>query len=199
MFCQDDRAILCRDCDLSIHSKNRLTAKHNRYLLTGAGLSSSPIPATEAGAVLTEASSNISNQIFELQKVEAKLEEEVPCTMSNSSNNSSISEYLINTLPGWHVEDFLFDDDAAATISTAPANSFGHQADETVLFTERSSEQYIQTLPIWQHHSAGVSECVDNVLVAKEARNGQRRKRRSQDGLMVPSLSLSEWLQLQET
>ncbi|KAJ6828612.1 putative B-box zinc finger protein 20 [Iris pallida] len=132
LFCQDDRAILCRDCDLPIHSKNQLTAKHNRYLLPGAGISSSPTPPTEAGAALTETCSNVSDQIFDLQEVEAKLEEKVPCTTGNiSSNNSSISEYLINTLPGWHVEDFLFDDDAATTSSsTATANSFDHQVDE---------------------------------------------------------------------
>ncbi|KAL5665998.1 hypothetical protein ACJX0J_026106, partial [Zea mays] len=33
----------------------------------------------------------------------------------NDSSSSSISEYLTKTLPGWHVEDFLVDETAAAT------------------------------------------------------------------------------------
>ncbi|MQL86622.1 hypothetical protein Taro_019147 [Colocasia esculenta] len=35
LFCQEDRAILCRDCDASIHDANELTRKHTRFLLTG--------------------------------------------------------------------------------------------------------------------------------------------------------------------
>ncbi|KAH6555255.1 hypothetical protein KP509_1Z270000 [Ceratopteris richardii] len=34
-FCLEDRAVLCRNCDYSIHSKNALTGKHKRYLITG--------------------------------------------------------------------------------------------------------------------------------------------------------------------
>lgn len=33
---------------------------------------------------------------------------------ADGSNSSSISEYLIKMLPGWHVEDFLTDDAADA-------------------------------------------------------------------------------------
>ncbi|KAL2538278.1 putative salt tolerance-like protein [Forsythia ovata] len=35
LFCQQDRAILCKECDESIHSANEHTSKHNRFLLTG--------------------------------------------------------------------------------------------------------------------------------------------------------------------
>lgn len=34
-FCRQDRALLCRDCDFSIHSANDLTAKHSRFLVLG--------------------------------------------------------------------------------------------------------------------------------------------------------------------
>eukprot|EP00227_Mantoniella_beaufortii_P007838 CAMPEP_0197574854 /NCGR_PEP_ID=MMETSP1326-20131121/446_1 /TAXON_ID=1155430 /ORGANISM="Genus nov. species nov., Strain RCC2288" /LENGTH=268 /DNA_ID=CAMNT_0043137511 /DNA_START=79 /DNA_END=885 /DNA_ORIENTATION=- len=33
--CREDRAFLCRGCDLSIHSANEFVAKHERFLLTG--------------------------------------------------------------------------------------------------------------------------------------------------------------------
>ncbi|KAI5077801.1 hypothetical protein GOP47_0007625 [Adiantum capillus-veneris] len=34
-FCVEDRAILCRDCDVSIHTTNKLTRKHKRFLVSG--------------------------------------------------------------------------------------------------------------------------------------------------------------------
>ncbi|KAK4744059.1 hypothetical protein SAY87_010371 [Trapa incisa] len=42
LFCQQDRAILCRECDVPIHSANEHTQKHNRFLLTGVKLSATP-------------------------------------------------------------------------------------------------------------------------------------------------------------
>lgn len=34
-FCLEDRALLCRDCDVSIHSANALSGNHKRFLVTG--------------------------------------------------------------------------------------------------------------------------------------------------------------------
>ncbi|CAK9881363.1 unnamed protein product [Sphagnum jensenii] len=34
-FCVEDRALLCRDCDLSIHSANSLSSRHKRFLIPG--------------------------------------------------------------------------------------------------------------------------------------------------------------------
>ncbi|XP_073526169.1 uncharacterized protein [Phyllobates terribilis] len=35
IFCVDDRALFCQDCDQSIHSANTLAGNHQRYLATG--------------------------------------------------------------------------------------------------------------------------------------------------------------------
>ncbi|KAL2507268.1 B-box zinc finger protein 25 [Forsythia ovata] len=35
IFCVEDRALFCKDCDESIHSANRLAANHQRFLATG--------------------------------------------------------------------------------------------------------------------------------------------------------------------
>eukprot|EP00252_Welwitschia_mirabilis_P014741 TRINITY_DN3260_c0_g1_i1.p1 TRINITY_DN3260_c0_g1~~TRINITY_DN3260_c0_g1_i1.p1 ORF type:complete len:269 (-),score=26.26 TRINITY_DN3260_c0_g1_i1:1024-1830(-) len=35
VFCLEDRALLCRDCDESVHSPNTLASKHQRFLATG--------------------------------------------------------------------------------------------------------------------------------------------------------------------
>lgn len=46
MFCCEDRAIICRECDLMIHTANEFTAKHNRHILfqVAAGLKALPPP-----------------------------------------------------------------------------------------------------------------------------------------------------------
>jgi hypothetical protein len=33
--CREDRAFLCRGCDISIHSANAFVAKHERFLING--------------------------------------------------------------------------------------------------------------------------------------------------------------------
>lgn len=88
VFCQEDRAILCRDCDDPIHSANQLTMKHSRFLLTGARLSAAP---SSEKSINVEKSSVISSN-------------------NNESSSSSISEYLTKTIPGYRVEDLLVDD-----------------------------------------------------------------------------------------
>jgi len=35
IFCVEDRALFCQDCDESIHSASTLAANHQRYLATG--------------------------------------------------------------------------------------------------------------------------------------------------------------------
>lgn len=51
IFCREDRAILCRRCDFSIHTTNRLAEKHKRYLLPGVtiALHGLPDPRSDKG------------------------------------------------------------------------------------------------------------------------------------------------------
>ena len=46
LFCCEDRAIICRECDLMIHTANEFTAKHSRHILfqVAAGLKALPPP-----------------------------------------------------------------------------------------------------------------------------------------------------------
>ncbi|VFQ62430.1 unnamed protein product [Cuscuta campestris] len=62
-FCEQDRAILCRECDGDIHRpNNERTRKHNRFLLTGvklsATLSSFSSSSSSAAANLIKSSQN---------------------------------------------------------------------------------------------------------------------------------------------
>ncbi|WVY91822.1 hypothetical protein V8G54_037336 [Vigna mungo] len=105
-FCQQDRAILCRECDVSIHSANEHTLKHDRFLLTGVKLSASsssqetPSPSNSAPDSLFDVS---HQKTIPLSSTVSK----VGVEPAASTGASSISEYLIETLPGWQVEDFL--------------------------------------------------------------------------------------------
>ncbi|KAI5075308.1 hypothetical protein GOP47_0009384 [Adiantum capillus-veneris] len=47
-FCLEDRALLCRSCDYSIHSTNALAAKHKRFLVSGVRVGLRAITASDA-------------------------------------------------------------------------------------------------------------------------------------------------------
>ncbi|MBA0720560.1 hypothetical protein Golax_008174 [Gossypium laxum] len=140
LFCQQDRAILCRDCDVPIHAANEHTKKHNRFLLTGVKLSPTTAIYTSSSSSSVASLSNVGRSVPEFkspQSVKNSVSASTPNLNSTSlaksssisttsaavTNNksggdnllasveggsaSSISEYLIEMLPGWHVEDFL--------------------------------------------------------------------------------------------
>lgn len=53
-FCLEDRALLCRKCDLAIHTANAYVSGHQRFLLTGVKVG---LEATEPGASSTSLNS----------------------------------------------------------------------------------------------------------------------------------------------
>lgn len=154
MFCQEDRAILCRECDIPIHKANEHTQKHSRFLLTGVKLSPTSSLYSEAATAASSVSSsaisvsnnnnnisiNVVSDVSGVPNLKPKKstnytnkprnisnskagaaasgipsvtnDSSVPGQMMTSNcggggTSSSISEYLIEMLPGWHVEDFL--------------------------------------------------------------------------------------------
>ncbi|MCD7464307.1 hypothetical protein HAX54_052487 [Datura stramonium] len=115
LFCKEDRAMLCKECDLPIHKANEHTQKHNRFLLSGVQLSSTVLASnynqtssSPTGSAASNAGSNFkarSGNSF--STTESTPNYQADCIQEGSVSTSSISEYLIETLPGWHVEDFL--------------------------------------------------------------------------------------------
>ncbi|XP_038888879.1 B-box zinc finger protein 21-like isoform X2 [Benincasa hispida] len=112
LFCQQDRAILCKDCDLPIHSVNRLTRNHERFLLTGVELScvsaslpnSQPLPANVS-----------STSISHSPSVAESSTSTAPIATADAMNG--VAEYLIEALPDWHFEEFI---GSSSTSTTAP-------------------------------------------------------------------------------
>jgi len=118
LFCQQDRAILCRECDISIHKANEHTQKHARFLLTGLQISAalsnsaeSPSSNSAESAMKPKKQSNNSISVSTVKSTMSKGKNttETCGTLNNADQmtSSSISDYLIETLPGWHVDDFL--------------------------------------------------------------------------------------------
>ncbi|KZV18853.1 B-box zinc finger protein 20 [Dorcoceras hygrometricum] len=125
LFCHQDRAILCEDCDASIHKANVHTQKHTRFLLTGVIPSSTSSPSDVSDTVPSYTNPQQSKNMpvsasipFTSKNRTAQCTPVEPCdkaqvhfasggNLNGSVSASTISEYLMETLPGWHVEDFL--------------------------------------------------------------------------------------------
>ncbi|KAL3621282.1 hypothetical protein CASFOL_036194 [Castilleja foliolosa] len=120
LFCQEDRALLCRECDIPIHKANELTKNHNRFLLTGVKLSAAA-SSYQAGTSSSGSQSETGIKVLEANDVNSQSNcsgsssnplrdnetNQPPNEQYSNSTTNSISEYLLETLPGWHVEDFL--------------------------------------------------------------------------------------------
>ncbi|XP_071703398.1 B-box zinc finger protein 20-like [Rutidosis leptorrhynchoides] len=115
LFCQQDRAILCNNCDVAIHKVNQHTQTHNRFLLTGVKLSSTstlysdstPFSDTKKGVFQNKQQKTNSPPIINQPSSKTQNCPQESNGSGHGSDTSSISEYLIEMLPGWHVEDFL--------------------------------------------------------------------------------------------
>ncbi|KAK6131248.1 hypothetical protein DH2020_035005 [Rehmannia glutinosa] len=125
-----------RECDISIHKTNEHTQKHTRFLLTGVKLSANAAlysisPSSAQTNNVSDAVPKVKSQDSKDRPVFVS---PTNSTTSNSkgttvqssgvaapgscdnnnvlggnliNSSSSISEYLMEMLPGWHVEDFL--------------------------------------------------------------------------------------------
>ncbi|WJX09264.1 hypothetical protein P8452_00115 [Trifolium repens] len=111
VLCKQDRAILCKDCDSSIHSVNELTEKHDRFLLTGVKLSTTNSSSSSTSSITPSSAVSISKSIIVPSSSTSSLVDKSttpsPKSVEDGSGGSTISQYLIETLPGWQVDDFL--------------------------------------------------------------------------------------------
>jgi len=110
--------LLCRECDLPIHRANELTQKHNRFLLTGVKLSATSMDSASSSTNCTDTPTasegkNPRSRINRPRSVShenlsssCKAEDNVGSD-TGSVSTSSISEYLIETIPGYCFEELL--------------------------------------------------------------------------------------------
>ncbi|KAE9593356.1 hypothetical protein Lal_00029007 [Lupinus albus] len=100
VFCREDRAIFCTECDLPIHGGNENSQKHNRFLLTGVKVGDSyPDVTALLGSKSTSTGSEGRSSRCNTNKNMA--------SEKGSVSKSNICEYLIETIPDYCMEDLL--------------------------------------------------------------------------------------------
>ncbi|KAK0575973.1 hypothetical protein LWI29_009798 [Acer saccharum] len=241
LFCQQDRAILCRDCDAPIHSANEHTQKHNRFLLTGVKLSATSTPYTSSATNNNNCSDSVPDSKSHHQQQQVNKHVSVvppPVTNSNpyavpkisntntniinnNNNNlvvgesggggstSSISEYLIEMLPGWHVEDLLDYPSDPSGFSKSNNNDGVLQFSETNMecknmmgssFSSENMGIWVPQAPTPLHPSLFSSSQIggqigfkDATTTTKEVTNfttkNNNRRSWTDDGFTVPQIS----------
>ncbi|KAK1418116.1 hypothetical protein QVD17_27255 [Tagetes erecta] len=109
-FCLEDRALLCRKCDVSIHTANSLVSSHQRFLLTGVKVGLEAVDTDEkivepeklqsvpAKTVQTSATTQ-SNKVMAVQAAGAG--DFVPPKMHFTGGSSADSTQQ------WQFDDFL--------------------------------------------------------------------------------------------
>ncbi|PIA25940.1 hypothetical protein AQUCO_10200007v1 [Aquilegia coerulea] len=91
-FCLEDRALLCRKCDVSIHTANAYVSGHQRFLLTGVKVG---LEATEpVGSSTKEASNSVKSPA-------AKVSQSVRGSSMpiNGENNEALSRQVVGVVP----------------------------------------------------------------------------------------------------
>ncbi|KAG0462173.1 hypothetical protein HPP92_020649 [Vanilla planifolia] len=202
VFCQEDRAILCRQCDVSIHTSTVQAGRHSRFLITGIRLSATPFPypsqISHSLSTEAETASNCKNGGWFSSE-----EEEIAPSNTGSRSGSSVTDYLMKMLPGWRVDDFLFDEVAsvnndAGAVYLQPQCVLPVQGSE--LATDRSRREWTKTVeqPIWVPRltPASVNAAAMVVVAQKQLRSAvesteERGARwRKEDVTMVPEMGL---------
>lgn len=113
-FCLEDRALLCRQCDVSIHSVNNLVAAHRRFLVTGVKVGLEPSNSISSPTKTFAQSSDTTNQKPQTSRsgpreVSAALHQGVQkgAGGSGTSRRGTVSEYFPELLPVWRMDEFL--------------------------------------------------------------------------------------------
>lgn len=153
-FCLEDRALLCRQCDVSIHSLNNLVAAHQRFLVTGVKVGLEPSNTISPSTKTSTQSSDITNKKPQTLRngpteVSASLHQGVQKGIGGGgiSRRGTVSEYFSDLLPLWRMDEFLnlpeldngygFGEagssraDNANFVEEWPANSFSTEEDNS--------------------------------------------------------------------
>ncbi|XP_074275438.1 B-box zinc finger protein 21-like [Silene latifolia] len=150
LFCKEDRAILCRECDIQIHKANEHTQNHHRFLLTGVKISASSTPYPNSSVTSSEPTSRNSNtsKITSSSSTNYSMINEV----GSISTNNFMPEYLMDDdMPGWRLEDLL---DSSYGFQSKNFDSMNNvnpnnQVEEESMGSYCSTEEYSR---MWEFH-----------------------------------------------
>ncbi|KAL6999665.1 hypothetical protein U1Q18_000822 [Sarracenia purpurea var. burkii] len=114
-FCLEDRALLCRNCDVAIHTANTHVSAHKRFLLTGVRVG---LESAEYGA------SSSSGKATPLGKKIAETESRTPMSLAGQYNKAFLGQVggggdfvptkvplaggsAPGSIPQWQLDDYL--------------------------------------------------------------------------------------------
>ncbi|KAM5579983.1 B-box zinc finger protein 22 [Rosa sericea] len=121
-FCLEDRALLCRKCDVAIHTANSYVSSHQRFLLTGVKvgleatepcISSSTKEKLSSVETVSESASSpsIPRSVIDHFSSTGEIKDTIPMQIGGIGTlvsdkiplNRSITT-SVGTIPGWHLE-----------------------------------------------------------------------------------------------
>ncbi|KAK7313649.1 hypothetical protein VNO77_38839 [Canavalia gladiata] len=117
-FCLEDRALLCRNCDVAIHTANACVSGHQRFLLTGVrvgleatepGASSSSLKSQSGEKMSDAKSSSISRNVSSMPQP-SNLNELSPLQTVREFPPTRVSYdggYTAGSVSQWPIEEFL--------------------------------------------------------------------------------------------
>ncbi|KAE8662598.1 B-box zinc finger protein 22 [Hibiscus syriacus] len=119
-FCLQDRALLCRKCDIAIHTANPYVSGHQRFLLTGVkvGLETTTDPVGSSSNVkspcngkITETKSNSTSKIRAPMTITSEYNLVLPSTVGVESSVPTKVSYGGGSTAGiiqpWQMDDLL--------------------------------------------------------------------------------------------
>ncbi|KAG0512832.1 hypothetical protein BDA96_10G048500 [Sorghum bicolor] len=124
-FCLEDRALLCRDCDVAIHTVNSFVSVHQRFLLTGVqvGLDpADPVPPI-AEKHVNAAGGSVNQPVKHLPRRSPTVQFSVEGSASVPSKNVTNGDYSRqNSVPTARAEvvDWTMNDSTIRSVESPP-------------------------------------------------------------------------------
>lgn len=119
-FCLEDRALLCRNCDVAIHTANTFVSSHQRFLLTGVEVGLEPAEPSaslsngksHSGAKISETESRSVSKRGAPVSMPGEFNKELPVQVSGvgelvQPKASYFGGSAAGSIPQWQLDEFL--------------------------------------------------------------------------------------------
>ncbi|KAH9779374.1 B-box zinc finger protein 22 [Citrus sinensis] len=156
-FCLQDRALLCRKCDVAIHTANSYVSAHQRFLLTGVKVALEPAdPGASSSSIKSLSGENIlDTKSHSLSRRDALMPVAAECKEVLPASSGGVGGFAMNKVsfaggsaagstPSWHMDDFLALPELNQNYSfmdNGSSKSFHHVDDENVSSLEFDVDQ----------------------------------------------------------
>ncbi|KAL7143473.1 hypothetical protein ABFS83_08G193400 [Erythranthe nasuta] len=114
-FCVEDRALLCRKCDVAIHASNSLASVHKRFLLTGVKVDLEATEPRKTSSLEKTSTTDCKTSEFEHPPLSKRTNCQASVCGGNNNNHSSSSlkppplagGSSSGSVPQWQLDEFI--------------------------------------------------------------------------------------------